>query len=57
METSWIKCESSGCVQVITRDGMVLVRDGKDAGGPELTFTQQEWAKFLTEMRDGKYDL
>ena len=59
----WRKASDStnnnGCVEVMhTDDGMVKVRDTKDAGaGPVLTFTPHEWRTFLNGASKGEFDL
>lgn len=47
----------STCVEVRIGDGVVGVRDGKDAGGPELRFTMAEWEVFLRGVRGGEFDV
>jgi Domain of unknown function (DUF397) len=39
------------CVEVALRGGRVLVRDSKDPDGPVLSFSQAEWAGFLTDVK------
>jgi hypothetical protein len=38
-------------------DGSVQLRDSKDPGGPVLTFTPNEWARFIGGAKDGEFDL
>jgi Domain of unknown function (DUF397) len=55
----WRKSESSGsvdCVEVAFVGRSVLVRNSKDPAGPVLSFTQSEWAAFLTGARNGTFD-
>ena len=55
----WRKAMASttgGCVEVASvGNGMVGVRDSKDRGGPILRYTTQEWAAFLTGVRQGEF--
>lgn len=34
----------------------VMVRDAKDAAGPVLRFTRDEWRAFLAGVRAGEFD-
>jgi Domain of unknown function (DUF397) len=57
----WIKSSlsfsNSNCVEVASLpDGGVGVRDSKDAGGPVLRFTPDEWHAFLGGARNGEFD-
>lgn len=46
---------SGNCVEVrFTSDG-VGVRDSKDRGGPQLSFTPSEWSAFLKGVNDGQF--
>jgi len=53
----WRKSSRSGdnggnCVEVARNlPGIVAVRDSKNAGGPILTFSRDEWASFITRLR------
>lgn len=48
----------SDCVEVARNlPGLVGVRDSKDRSGPALTLTPEQWATFLTGLREGHYDL
>jgi Domain of unknown function (DUF397) len=57
----WIKSSHSGptggnCVEVaFLADGDVAMRNSRHPGGPELVFTQAEWAAFLSGARDGEF--
>ena len=49
---------SDGCVEVAFIDGGVAVRDSKDRGGPVLMFDANQWASFLSRVRDqGEFQL
>jgi hypothetical protein len=58
----WRKSSYSGgnggqCVEVATNlPGLVAVRDSKHPDGPKLIFTPDEWAAFLSGMRDGEFE-
>jgi hypothetical protein len=53
----WRKSSHSGnggndCVELADRDGLVLVRDTKQAGtGPVLTFGAKAWREFIGQVR------
>jgi hypothetical protein len=57
----WRKSNSSGdggCVEVAYVDGVIGVRDTKDAGtGPILMFNEREWTAFLAGSRNGEFNL
>jgi Domain of unknown function (DUF397) len=42
------------CVEVAHIDEVVAVRDSKDPDGPKLTFTCNEWASFVSRLKDGE---
>jgi hypothetical protein len=46
-----------GCVEVAMRDGLVGVRDSKDAAGALLIFTRHEWTVFVEGVKAGEFDL
>lgn len=50
----WFKSSYSGneggeCLEVAADLTTVHVRDSKDRGGPQLTFTRAAWAAFVAE--------
>lgn len=60
-ESSWVKSSLSfsngNCVEVASLpDGVVGVRDSKDADGPILRFTADEWHAFIGGVRNGEFD-
>jgi hypothetical protein len=64
VEVFWRKSTRSGpytdnCVEVaFMGDGEVLVRDTKDKeAGPILRFAGPEWAAFVADTKDGKFDI
>jgi hypothetical protein len=59
--TNWTKSSLSfangNCVEVGNLPGgHVGVRDSKDAAGPVLRFTPDEWHAFLGGVRNGEFD-
>lgn len=46
-----------GCVEAATLSTSRLVRDSKDPDGPTLTFTPSAWTAFVTEVKQGAFDL
>ena len=57
----WIKSSHSyangNCVEVASLPGGTIgVRNSKDAAGPVLRFTPQEWHAFLGGVRLGEFD-
>jgi len=60
-DLSWVKSSLSfangNCVEVADLpSGGVGVRDSKDAEGPFLRFTPDEWRAFLGGVRNGEFD-
>jgi hypothetical protein len=60
-EASWITsraCNNSACVQVAhLSGGLVALRDSKDTTKPAHVFDGDEWAAFLTGVKNGEFDL
>ena len=59
INTDWRKssrCASSSCVEVAWDAGMVLLRDSKDAEGPILSCTTEEWRAFIAGVKAGEFD-
>ncbi|TWF77090.1 uncharacterized protein DUF397 [Pseudonocardia hierapolitana] len=49
-------CSGGDCVEVgVLQEGVVAVRDTKDRSR-ELTFSSQEWAAFVAEIKRGAFD-
>jgi hypothetical protein len=60
-DLSWVKSSFSfangNCVEVASLPGGgVGVRDSKEATGPVLRFTRDEWAAFLGGVHNGEFD-
>jgi hypothetical protein len=56
----WRKSSRSGgngnCVEVADLSDAVAVRDSKDPNGGVLVFARNQWAAFIREAKDGKFD-
>ncbi|MDX2850921.1 DUF397 domain-containing protein [Streptomyces sp. PA03-3a] len=57
-EPAWFKSSHSGtqgddCVEVAITAESVRVRDSKDASGPCLTVSREEWARFVRFVAGG----
>jgi hypothetical protein len=57
----WVKSSLSfsngNCVEVASlSDGEIGVRNSRDAGGPVLRFTPDEWHAFLGGVLNGEFD-
>ncbi len=57
----WVKSSLSfsngNCVEVASLpDGRIGVRNSRDAEGPVLRFTSDEWHAFLGGARNGEFD-
>lgn len=45
------------CVEVAELEGGVIaLRDSKNPSGPALTFTKEEFARWIMEVKDGSLD-
>jgi hypothetical protein len=42
--------EGGECVEIAADVDTVRVRDSKDRGGPQLTFTPDAWAEFVADL-------
>jgi Domain of unknown function (DUF397) len=58
--SNWVKSSLSfsngNCVEVASLPGGIGVRNSRDAGGPVLQFTPDEWHAFLGGVRNGEFD-
>ncbi len=51
------RCSSGGCVEVAPLpDGGAVVRGTKDRTREPLTFDRQEWADFVSGVKNGEFD-
>ena len=58
-QDSWRTATMSGggnCVQVKTKDGMIIVGNSRRADGPFLSYTRDEWVAFLDGAKKGEFD-
>jgi 20S proteasome alpha/beta subunit len=56
---SWRTATASGsenCVQVKSKDGMVIVGNSRQTDGPFLSYTRDEWVAFLDGAKKGEFD-
>lgn len=54
---SSLSLSNGNCVEVASLPGdQIGVRDSKDAEGPVLKFTPDEWQAFLAGVRSGEFD-
>lgn len=51
------KCSSNACVEVAVGPRLVAVRGSNAADGTELIFTHDEWATFVSAVRDGEFSV
>lgn len=61
-KNTWLKSTKSdnsgaNCVEVRTDGTTIEVRDSKDRSGPSLSFTEGEWAAFISGAQNGEFDL
>jgi len=50
-------CANDTCVEIaVSEDGdRILMRDAKDVSQPSLGFDRVAWARFVTEVQNGRY--
>jgi hypothetical protein len=50
-------CNVGACVEVAkSSEGARVVRDSKEANGPLLWFTGDEWQAFIAGVKSGQFD-
>jgi hypothetical protein len=56
----WVRsraCSSDGCVEVAQlADGSVALRDSKDTRKAAHVFDRDEWAAFVSGVKNGEFD-
>jgi 20S proteasome alpha/beta subunit len=55
----WRTATMSGggnCVQVKSKDGMVIIGNSRLSEGPFLSYTRDEWVAFLDGAKKGEFD-
>lgn len=60
MNLVWRKSSYSGqgnCVEVAQAEATIFVRDSKNPTVAPLAFRTDEWAAFVSGVRDGEFDL
>ncbi len=59
-DARWIRsraCSAAGCVEVAhLPGGGIAVRDSKDVTKEPHVFDREEWAAFVTGVRNGEFD-
>jgi hypothetical protein len=48
-------CGSGACLECAAMEGMLHARDGKDRGGPTLSFSPAAWQQFTTGVKRGQF--
>ena len=48
---------SGACVEVAFANGLVLIRDSADQGGPVLRVPTPAWSAFLASARENNFDI
>ena len=52
------RCDAGTCVEVADLEKPVIqMRDSKDPEGLVLTFNPEDWRGFITDIKDGDFDL
>lgn len=58
-QDSWRTAKASGaenCVQVKSKDGLIILRNSRHTDGPFLSYTRDEWVAFLDGAKKGEFD-
>ena len=58
-QDSWRTATMSGgqnCVQVKSKDDMIILGNSRLADGPFLSYTRDEWVAFLDGAKKGEFD-
>lgn len=50
-KSTYSSANGGDCVETVSGDGVVLVRDTADRDGGTLTFSSQAWASFTAALR------
>ena len=45
------------CVEASIAKNNIVLRNSKDASGPRLKFTEQEWGAFINGVKNGEFDI
>ncbi|MEU4240416.1 DUF397 domain-containing protein [Actinoplanes sp. NPDC026619] len=49
-------CADGTCLEIAADDARIHVRDSKDVGLPILSFDQADWMRFVSEVRNGRFE-
>ena len=58
-QTAWRKatfCQTKECVEVAQQNGMIVLRNSKEASGGVLHYTTEEWLPFVRGIKAGEFD-
>lgn len=50
------KSTAGNCIQVMRRNGVIMISDSKNPAGPILSYTLPEWDAFLDGAKRGEFD-
>lgn len=53
---SGYSANNGACVEVAFAADFVAVRDSKNPDGPRLRFGDEDWARFATRAKGGRFD-
>jgi Domain of unknown function (DUF397) len=51
------RCDSGACVEIGTLGESVLIRSSADPDGSCITLSRREWQVFITDVKDGDFDV
>jgi hypothetical protein len=49
-------CQSGECAEVARQDGMIVLRDSKEAAGGVVRYTAEEWLALVRGIKAGEFD-
>jgi hypothetical protein len=49
-------CQSGECVEVARQNGMIAMRDSKEASAGVLRYSAEEWLSFVRGIKAGEFD-
>lgn len=51
------RCANGECVEVGSRDNLILLRDSKEPAGAVLAYSQEDWIAFVTAVKAGEFGI
>jgi predicted secreted Zn-dependent protease len=51
-----LSCNGGACVQVAATENGILMGSSRQASGPVLSYTSDEWRQFITGIKKGDFE-